>query len=96
MCKNANIRKYIDEHDALKKDVENRYDIHGKRIFETNDKFYFVTCFYSLYDICNRKNANYKTNSQAYVITKKTVTSKSVLKLNSVAGGGFAISILAQ
>ena len=22
MCKNANIRKYIDEHDALKKDVE--------------------------------------------------------------------------
>ena len=48
------------------------------------------------YSICNRKNANYKTNSQAYVITKKTVTSKSVLKLNSVAGGGFAISILAQ
>ena len=37
-----------------------------------------------------------KTNPQAYVITKKTVTSKSVLKLNSVAGGGFAISILAQ
>lgn len=31
-----------------------------------------------------------------YKITKKTVTSKSVLKLNSVAGGGFAISILAQ
>ena len=35
-------------------------------------------------------------NPQAYVITKKTVTSKSVLKLNSVADGGFAISILAQ
>ena len=31
-----------------------------------------------------------------YKITKKTVISKSVLKLNSVAGGGFAISILAQ
>ena len=58
--------------------------------------FYFVTCFYSLYDICNRRNANNKTNPQAYVITKKTVISKSVLKLNSVAGGGFAISILAQ
>ena len=42
------------------------------------------------------KNANYKTNPQAYVITKKTVTSKSVLKLNSVAGGGFAISLHAQ
>ena len=42
------------------------------------------------------KKTNYKTNPQAYVITKKTVTSKSVLKLNSVAGGGFAISLLAQ
>ena len=42
------------------------------------------------------QNANYKTNPQVYVITKKTVTSKSVLKLNYVAGGGFAISLLAQ
>ena len=41
-------------------------------------------------------NANFKSNPQACVFTKKTVTSKSVLKLNSVAGGGFAISILAQ
>lgn len=31
-----------------------------------------------------------------YKITKKTVINKSVLKLNSVAGGGFAINILAQ
>ena len=37
--------------------------------------------------------ANYKTNPQAYVITKKKVTSKTVLKLKEVAGGGFAISI---
>ena len=44
--------------------------------------FYFVTCFYSKYDIC--------------MVDKKTVISKSVLKLNYVAGGGFAISILAQ
>ena len=28
-----------------------------------------------------------------YKITKKTVISKSVLKLNSVAGGGFAINL---
>ena len=34
--------------------------------------------------------------SSLYKITKKTVINKSVLKLNSVAGGGFAISILAQ
>ena len=31
-----------------------------------------------------------------YKITKKTVINKSVLKLNSVAGGGLAINILAQ
>ena len=39
------------------------------------------------------KNADYKTNPQAYTITKKTVTSKTTLKLHSAAGGGFAISI---
>ena len=55
---------------------------------------YGTIVIYSLWRI--RQDANYKTNPQAYVITKKTVTSKSVLKLNSVAGGGFAISILAQ
>ena len=30
------------------------------------------------------------------MVDKKTVISKSVLKLNSIAGGGFAISIIAQ
>ena len=39
------------------------------------------------------KAADYKTNPQAYTITKKKVTSKTTLKLHSVAGGGFAISI---
>ena len=39
------------------------------------------------------KNADYKTNPQAYVITKKKVTSKTVMKLAEVAGGGFAISV---
>ena len=39
------------------------------------------------------KNADYKTNPQAYVITKKKVNSKTTLKLHSVAGGGFAVSI---
>ncbi len=39
------------------------------------------------------KNADYKTNPQAYVITKKKVTAKSTLKLHSAPGGGFAISI---
>ncbi len=39
------------------------------------------------------KNAHWQTNPQAYTITKKKVTSKSVLKLTSAPGGGFAIQI---
>ena len=42
------------------------------------------------------KDADYKNNPQAYVITKKKVTSKTVMKLKEVAGGGFAISIKAE
>jgi hypothetical protein len=42
------------------------------------------------------KDAHYKTNPQAYTISKKKVTYKSTLKLNSVPGGGFAISIMEQ
>ena len=39
------------------------------------------------------KNADFKTNPQAYVIESKTVTSKSVLKITTVAAGGFGIKI---
>ena len=39
-------------------------------------------------------DADYKTNPQAYTITKGLVTAKSLLKLHSVAGGGYAISIV--
>ena len=39
------------------------------------------------------KDADYKANPQSYVISKKTVTAKSVLKLYSAPGGGFAVSI---
>ena len=39
------------------------------------------------------KDAHYKTNPQAYTITKKTVTSKTLLKLFTAAGGGCAIKI---
>ena len=42
---------------------------------------------------CDGKDADYRTNPQSYVITKKTVTAKTVLKLHSAAGGGFAVSI---
>lgn len=66
-------------------------------------------CFFPTANICIfalryiRENGKYGVKvmqtfvkSSLYKITKKTVTSKSVLKLNSVAGGGFAINILAQ
>ena len=38
-------------------------------------------------------DADYKTNPQAYTITKKTVTAKTQLRLTAVAGGGYAISL---
>jgi hypothetical protein len=40
------------------------------------------------------KDADYKTNPQAYKITKQKVTNKSKLKMTSAAGGGYAISIV--
>lgn len=39
------------------------------------------------------KNADYHTNPQAYTISRKKVDSKTRLKLKTVPGGGFAISI---
>ncbi len=39
-------------------------------------------------------DAHYKTNPQAYTITKRVVTAKSVLKLKAAPGGGFAVSII--
>ena len=39
------------------------------------------------------KGAHWETNPQSYTISKKTVTSKSKLKLTSAPGGGFAISL---
>jgi glucan 1,4-alpha-glucosidase len=40
------------------------------------------------------KDADYKTNPQAYKITKQKVTNKSKLTMTSAAGGGYAISIV--
>ncbi|MFI2741925.1 glycoside hydrolase family 97 C-terminal domain-containing protein, partial [Zhouia sp. PK063] len=56
--------------------------------FLDKDKKYVATIY------ADAKDANYKTNPQAYNITKKTVTSKSKLAITSVAGGGYAISII--
>lgn len=38
-------------------------------------------------------DTDYQTNPQSYVITKKKITSKDVLKIDMARGGGFAISI---
>ena len=38
-------------------------------------------------------DADYETNPQAYTITRKTVTSKTVLKLRMARAGGFAVSL---
>ncbi|MGJ5642553.1 glycoside hydrolase family 97 protein [Formosa sp. S-31] len=40
------------------------------------------------------KNAHYKTNPQAYTITKKKVTNKTKISQLSAPGGGYAISIM--
>ncbi len=41
------------------------------------------------------KDTDYKTNPQAYTITKGVVTNKTKLKLAAAPGGGYAISIIA-
>jgi hypothetical protein len=40
------------------------------------------------------KNAHFKTNPQAYTIRNVIVTNKSKLTQQSVAGGGYAVSIV--
>jgi alpha-glucosidase len=37
-------------------------------------------------------DADYATNPQAYIITKKQVTAADILSLDMARGGGFAIS----
>lgn len=39
-------------------------------------------------------DADYRTNREAYVITRKTVTAKSRLTLKAAPGGGYAISLV--
>jgi len=55
--------------------------------FLEKDKKYEATIY------ADAKDANYKTNPQAYKITKQKVTNKSKLQLRTAAGGGYAISI---
>ena len=52
------------------------------------DKKYIATVY------ADAKDANYKTNPQAYVIKKGVVTAKTALQLTAASGGGYAISIM--
>jgi hypothetical protein len=49
---------------------------------------------YSATIYSDAKEAHYKTNPQAYIITKIKVNSKTKLSQFSAPGGGYAISIL--
>lgn len=55
--------------------------------FLDKDKKYIATIYR------DHKNADYKTNPQAYVIESKKVTSQTVLKLLTVPAGGFGVKI---
>ena len=55
--------------------------------FLDGDKKYEATIY------SDADNANYATNPQAYVISKKKVTAKTKLKMKAAPGGGYAISL---
>ena len=51
---------------------------------------------YSAVIYADAKDANYKTNPQAYTVRKMTVTNKTKISQLSVPAGGFAISIIEE
>jgi hypothetical protein len=55
--------------------------------FLEKDKKYEATIY------ADASDAHYKTNPQAYKITKQKVTNKTKLQLTAASGGGYAISI---
>lgn len=56
--------------------------------FLDKDKKYVATIY------SDAKDANYKTNPQAYTIRKGIVSYRTILKLKAAPGGGYAISIM--
>ena len=67
---------------------ENGYLSNLKFDFLDEGKQYLATIY------ADAPDANYKTNPQAYVISKALVTNKSVLKQKCAPGGGYAISVI--
>jgi alpha-glucosidase len=66
---------------------ENGYLSNLKFDFLDEGKQYLATIY------ADAPDANYKTNPQAYTISKVLVTNKSILKQKCAPGGGYAISI---
>ena len=69
---------------------ENGHTSTLKLDFLTPGKKYVATIY------ADGKDASWDKNPQSYTITQKVVNSKTVLKLKSASGGGFAISIKAK
>jgi len=67
---------------------ENGYLSNLKFDFLDEGKQYLATIY------ADGPDANYKTNPQAYIISKVLVTNKSALKQKCAPGGGYAISII--
>lgn len=83
---------------ARKAKGENRWFVGGTngeaaRTAEVDFSFLPVGKKYEATIYRDGKDAHYKTNPQSYEIEKKTVTSKSRLKIYEAPAGGFAISI---
>lgn len=66
---------------------ENGHQSNIKLDFLTPGKKYQATIY------ADGKDASWDKNPQSYKITKQVVTSKSVLKIKSASGGGFAVSL---
>ncbi len=69
---------------------ENGHKTEVKLDFLDKGKKYECTIY------ADAKDAHYKDNPKAYVITKKTVKQGDTLKLTEAPGGGFAISLIAK
>ncbi|MEZ4853512.1 glycoside hydrolase family 97 protein [Flavobacterium sp.] len=64
-----------------------------ERVSEINLDFLDKGKKYEATIYADAKNADYKTNPQAYTISKQKVTQKSKLSINTKIAGGFGISI---
>ena len=67
---------------------ENARDVEVSLDFLAPGRKYVATVY------ADAKDADYRTNPEAYEISTRKVTSKSSLKLHMACGGGFAITIL--